>query len=233
MRARCQNRLWRLDSIQPFCFPSALNAERQPLLTDAQHVLDGEIQSLVAEKGFGFIKPAVGGADVFFHCSSVDATFETLAPGQLVKYELDSETDKPRARRVQAGEASAHSRPAIPGARPSRDVRPRSTRRPFVREEFEFGFVTKLHRKASRGFISSIKHGPEYVFAAACVTGDKRYWRLEIGDYVQFLVGQTDPEDPKQPVAMKVKVIERVVKIPGAKPLERHPNARKKKPTWR
>jgi len=196
-------------------------------------MLDGEIESLVAEKGFGFIKPAGGGADVFFHSSIVDIPFETLAKGQQVKYELDPKAAKPRARCIQAGAASSKKRSSRPNARPFPKARSRDTRRDADREVFEHGFVTKLHRKAFRGFISSIKHGPEFVFAAASVTGEKRFSRLEIGDYVQFLVGEPDPEEPKQPVAKAVKVVEREVKIPSEKKLGRHPSARKKKPTWR
>ena len=196
-------------------------------------MLDGEIQSLVAEKGFGFIKPAAGGADVFFHYSSVDAPFETLAAGQPVKYELDSTADKPRARNVQTGEASANKRSSRPNSRPSPNARSRDHRRAPEREAFEHGFVTKLHRKKFRGFISSIKHGPEYLFVAESVTGEKRFSRLEIGDYVQFLIGESDPAEPKQPVAKAVKVVEREVEIPSEKHLDRHPKARRKKPTWR
>jgi cold shock CspA family protein len=203
-------------------FNNRSNTERIRLPMEIQRVLDGEIQTLVTEKGFGFIKPAARGADVYFHCSIVDAPFETLAQGQQVKYELDSKADKPRARCVQAGEAFANKRSSRPAARPSTD-----------RQMFENGFVTKLHPKKFRGFISSIVKGPEYLFAAESVTGEKRFSRLEIGDYVQFLVGERDPEYPEQPVAKAVKVVERRVKFPKGKKLDRHPKSRKKKPTWR
>jgi len=196
-------------------------------------MLDGEIYSLVAEKGFGFIKPAVGGADVFFHSLMVDAPFETLAKGQQVKYELDAKAEKPRARCVQTDGASSKNRSSRRNACPSPNVRSCATGRAADRAAFEHGFVTKLQRKRFRGFISSVKHGPEYVFAARSVTGEKSFSRLEIGDYVQFLVGEPDPENPKQPVAKAVNVVEREVKIPNEKQLDRHPNARKKKPTWR
>jgi CspA family cold shock protein len=206
-------------------------------------MLEGEIQSLVPEKGFGFIKPAAGGADVFFHVSAIDAPFESLTVGLRVQYELDSQAEKPRAQVVRTGAASAKVGVAPSKTRPSRKGqtspnrrtpdRRVADRRVADRPEFEHGFVTKLHRKKFRGFISSIKHGPEFVFAAQSVTGDKRYSRLEIGDYVQFLVAEPDPDEPQQPVAKAVQVVEREVKIPNEKRLGRHPNARKKKPTWR
>ena len=41
------------------------------------------------------------------------------------------------------------------------------------------------------------------------------------------------PRDPKQPVAIAVKVVEREVGLPNEKQLKRHPKARGKKPTWR
>jgi len=40
-----------------------LDTERQFLRKDVPRMLDGEIQSLVAENGFGFIKPAAGVVD--------------------------------------------------------------------------------------------------------------------------------------------------------------------------
>lgn len=195
-------------------------------------MLDGEIRSLVVEKGFGFIKTA-DGTDVFFHRSIVDAPIETLAPGQQVKYELDPTSDRPRARCVQTGRTSANSRAPQRDARPSRSSPPRRTRRTADDKAFEHGFVTKLHHEKFRGFISSTKNGPEYLFAAESVSGEKRFSRLEIGDYVQFLVGGPDPDDPKQPVAIAVAVVEREIKIPNEKQLKRHPKARGKKPTWR
>ncbi len=196
-------------------------------------MLDGEIQSLVAEKGFGFIKAVSDGTDVFFHRSVVDAPFETLARGQKVKYELDPAADRPRARCVKAGKTSTRRGSPESNARPSRGSRPSRTGRTADREALEHGFITKLHREKLRGFISSIKHGPEYLFAAASVSGEKRFSRLEIGDYVQFLVGDPDPGDPKQPVAIAVKVVKREAGLPNEKELKRHPKARGKKPTWR
>lgn len=200
---------------------------------DIERVQDGKIQLLVAEKGFGFIKPAASGPDVFFHYSIVDAPFETLAHGQQVKYDLDVTTDKPRARCVQTGGASGNNRSSRSHAHRSPNAPSRDTRRVTDSDTFERGFVTKLHRQKSRGFISSIEHGPEYLFAAESVTGAKPFSRLEVGDYVQFLVGEPDPADPKQLVAEAVKVIEREVKITSEKQLRRHPKARRKKPTWR
>ena len=205
---------------------------RDPMVST--DMLAGQIQSLVAAKGFGFIKPTAGGADVFFHRSVLDAPFESLTEGQSVKYELDAQADKPRASRVQTGADSSSTKATRRSHQRDTSQSGRQTaRRTARRIEYEHGFVTKLHRKRFRGFISSIKHGPEFLFSADSVTGDKRFSRLEIGDYVQFLVGEPDPSDPEQRVAKDVQVVERQVKIPGAKQLGRHPNARKKKPTWR
>ena len=234
-------------------------------------MLNGVIQSLVADKGFGFIKPAAGGADVFFHFSAVDAPFASLTQGQKVEYELDTKSEKPRAQSVVTGEGgqpvgptrpqtgqadSRGPRSSGPGRGGSRQGGPRSggprsggprsggkprfggsasrdTRRSADQPDVEHGFVTKLHRKKFRGFISSVKHGPEFLFTAQDVVGDKRYSQLQIGDFVQFTKGTPDPDDPKQPIAKFVKVVEREVKSPMIGRLRRHPNARKKKPDWR
>ena len=128
----------------------------------------------------------------------------------------------------------ANSRAPQRDARPSRSSPPRHTRRTADGKAFEHGFITKLHYEKFRGFISSTKNGPEYLFAAESVSGEKRFSRLEIGDFVQFLVGDPDPADPKQPVAIAVTVVEDLkIKIPNEKQLKRHPKARGKKPTWR
>ena len=93
--------------------------------------------------------------------------------------------------------------------------------------------MTRLHRKKYQGFISSTEHGPEYLFSADHVVGEKRFGRLEIGDYVEFLVAEPDPIDPKQPLAKAVRVVDREIKSTGARQLSPHPKARKKKPSWR
>ncbi|MBK1691957.1 cold-shock protein [Ectothiorhodospira mobilis] len=49
----------------------------------------GTVKWFNETKGFGFIAPADGGADVFVHYSAIQADgFKTLAEGQRVNYEV-------------------------------------------------------------------------------------------------------------------------------------------------
>ncbi|MFP4080535.1 MAG: cold-shock protein [Ectothiorhodospira sp.] len=49
----------------------------------------GTVKWFNETKGFGFIAPADGGADVFVHYSAIQADgFKTLAEGQKVNYEV-------------------------------------------------------------------------------------------------------------------------------------------------
>jgi CspA family cold shock protein len=62
----------------------------------------GTITRLVAERGFGFIRPDVGGEDLFFHASQVrGAVFETLRPGQRVVFTLAPDRRNPERQQAQ------------------------------------------------------------------------------------------------------------------------------------
>jgi CspA family cold shock protein len=190
-------------------------------------MLDGQIQSLSTDKGFGFIQPAAGGPDLFFHCSSVDAEFDSLTIGQQVQYEPDESAPKPRAKSVVTGTAT----PRKERPRNHQQSSPDTNRRPQAVEVYDFGFVTKLRRRKSAGYISSVQGGPEYLFDAASVVGNKTYYDLDVGDYVRF-VPQKNDDDPKQPLARSVMVVPRIASEQENKSL-RHPRSRGTKPTWR
>lgn len=55
------------------------------------------------QKGYGFITPVDGSADLFVHQSSILVDgFRSLSEGQLVKYEIDnSNKNGPRAKEVE------------------------------------------------------------------------------------------------------------------------------------
>ncbi|MBL8641641.1 MAG: cold-shock protein [Alphaproteobacteria bacterium] len=58
----------------------------------------GTVKWFNTEKGFGFIQPQDGGADVFVHISAVTAAgFRTLNEGQKISYEVTSERGKQAA----------------------------------------------------------------------------------------------------------------------------------------
>ncbi len=46
----------------------------------------GIVKTWLEDRGFGFVQPDEGGADVFVHAKNVDGASE-LIPGQMVEYE--------------------------------------------------------------------------------------------------------------------------------------------------
>ena len=61
----------------------------------------GTVKWFNESKGFGFITPADGSADVFVHFSAIKAEgFKTLAEGQQVNYEVEQGPKGPQASNV-------------------------------------------------------------------------------------------------------------------------------------
>lgn len=64
----------------------------------------GIVKWFNAQKGFGFIQPDAGGADIFVHISAVErAGLRGLAEGQKISYEIvvDNRSGKSSADRLE------------------------------------------------------------------------------------------------------------------------------------
>lgn len=62
----------------------------------------GTVKWFNASKGFGFITPDDGSADVFAHFSSIDGSgYRELADGQKVDFESEQGPKGPQAKRVR------------------------------------------------------------------------------------------------------------------------------------
>ena len=60
--------------------------------------MTGTIKTLVVEKNFGFITPADGSKDVFFHATGlVGVTFAELKQGDMVSFDVEQSDKGPRA----------------------------------------------------------------------------------------------------------------------------------------
>jgi CspA family cold shock protein len=63
----------------------------------------GTVKWFNAEKGFGFITPDGGGADVFAHYSAIDASgFRTLDENQRVEFEIAQGPKGPQAAQIRS-----------------------------------------------------------------------------------------------------------------------------------
>lgn len=61
----------------------------------------GKVKWFNESKGYGFIAPSDGSADVFVHFSAIIANgFKTLAEGQTVTFEVEQGAKGPQATRV-------------------------------------------------------------------------------------------------------------------------------------
>ncbi len=60
--------------------------------------MNGKIQKLVKDRLFGFIAPAEGGKDIFFHAEGLNGIrFEELNDGDLVTFETEESDRGPKA----------------------------------------------------------------------------------------------------------------------------------------
>lgn len=177
---------------------------------------EGTIISLQTEKGFGFIKPKGQGPDVFFHHKSFAGRLDSLTKGQAVWYELDDDSARPRARFLNTSSRVPRGMAA---------QRPRRPSKPSYK-----GHITNLKRTTREGFISPTTGGTEVVFRGHVVV-DRGYKGLELGQYVEYTLSSAVDEKHRA-IADHVAPTERHVTDSVPK-LGRHPNARRKKPSWR
>jgi CspA family cold shock protein len=64
--------------------------------------MQGTVKWFNAEKGYGFIAPDDGGADVFVHYSEIQSDgFKTLEEGQKVEFEVGQGQKGPQAQGVR------------------------------------------------------------------------------------------------------------------------------------
>ena len=64
----------------------------------------GTVKWFNESKGYGFIAPSDGSADVFVHFSAIQGSgFRTLAEGQAVNFEVENGPKGPQATQVSAG----------------------------------------------------------------------------------------------------------------------------------
>ncbi|SEO61411.1 cold shock protein (beta-ribbon, CspA family) [Luteibacter sp. UNC138MFCol5.1] len=61
----------------------------------------GKVKFFNPEKGFGFISPDGGGADVFAHHTAIVGSSKDLAEGQRVEFEIVDSTQGPRASNIR------------------------------------------------------------------------------------------------------------------------------------
>jgi cold shock protein len=77
-------------------WPSAVKGTQEKMAT-------GTVKWFNAEKGYGFIAPDDGGADVFVHFSAIEGNgYRQLSEGQTVEFETEQGRKGPQAKSVRA-----------------------------------------------------------------------------------------------------------------------------------
>ncbi|WP_433798617.1 cold-shock protein [Actinomycetospora sp. CA-084318] len=143
---------------------------------------DGTVAWYDEDKGFGFITPDSGGADVFVHVRSLDEGLTWLAEGDRVAFETAEGDRGPQARNVglvRGAEPPAAPKKPAPAVKPTSKVPARGGEGVVARYDAERGF----------GFITPDAGGDDLFLHVSVIVGSES---LEKGDRVRYKVRQSD-----------------------------------------
>lgn len=154
-----------------------------PAAADTADGADGTVAWYDESKGFGFITPDSGTADVFVHARALAEGLTWLAEGDRVAFDVATGDRGPQAREVHlvrgAEPQAAPPRPAPTAGAPSRDVPARGGEGVVARFDDERGF----------GFITPDAGGDDLFAHVSVILGSEP---LQKGDRVRYAVRQSD-----------------------------------------
>ncbi|GGB78028.1 cold-shock protein [Knoellia flava TL1] len=147
---------------------------------------DGTVSWYDTDKGFGFIAPDSGGADVFVHVRELADGVPDLGEGDRVSYDVVMSEKGPQARDVRLARGSAtRGAPSTSSAR----VRPGRAGTPDVPVRGGEGVVARYDAERGFGFITPDAGGADlFVHASVLRNGEA----LQFGDRVRYQIRQSD-----------------------------------------
>ncbi|MFW5472957.1 cold-shock protein [Knoellia sp. CPCC 206450] len=162
--------------------PLGAEASQQGATSDGA---DGTVSWYDTDKGFGFIAPDSGGADVFVHVRELADGVPEVGEGDRVTYDVVMSEKGPQARdvRLARGSASRAASTSQTRARPGRTV---TSDLPVRGGE---GVVARFDAERGFGFITPDAGGAD-LFVHASVIRDGE--ALEYGDRVRYQIRQSD-----------------------------------------
>jgi cold shock protein len=157
----------------------------------AQHAVasdgaDGTVAWYDVDKGFGFITPDSGGADVFIHVRALADGLDELGEGDRVAYDTVVSEKGPQARDVRLGRSSTpRGAPATSTAR----ARSRHREGSDVPARGGVGVVARYDVERGFGFITPDTGGADLFVHVSVLQGTEA---LHPGDRVRYQVRQSD-----------------------------------------
>lgn len=161
--------------------PLGAQAARQAAQSDGA---DGTVSFYDPDKGFGFVTPDSGGADVFVHARAVTGGSTELFEGDRVTFDVAEGDRGPQARNVQLVRGPGRGAPAASGR--GRSNVPRESGGPVRGGE---GVVARYDAERGFGFITPDAGGADLFVHVSVIRGTEP---LEEGDRVRFKVRQSD-----------------------------------------
>ena len=146
----------------------------------------GKVKFYDSEKGFGFVTPESGGADVFVHVRALTGGLTELSEGDRVTYDVAESEKGPQARNLQlVGGTARRGAPAAASTR-GRPAHPKASGAPVRGGE---GVVARYDAERGFGFITPDAGGADLFVHVSVLRGAEA---LQEGDRVQYKVRQSE-----------------------------------------
>ena len=147
---------------------------------------NGTVAWFEADKGFGFITPDSGDADVFVHVKALGRGLTELREGDRVAYEVADSERGPQARDVRLVPGTAPRGGPVAPANHGRSAPPRA---PGVPARGGEGTVARFDPERGFGFIAPDTGGADLFVHVSVLRGSEA---LQQGDRVRYQVRQSD-----------------------------------------